>query len=316
MMKIREIKKFLFTFIFLLIFQFAYADEIELTVDDNSLLYQRGVYLLYQEKDYIQAERYLKEAERLGNIDAKYDLAKLYDLIASDNHKIISLLQSSSEQGNVNALVWLGKIYQFGRKGILKDLSKSKYFYEQAALKGSTEAIQLLENLTSSQKKVYLKDEIKWLELKINAGDKAAATELAQLYEKENNNEFALKYYLVAAQNNEINAQEKVGMFYLQGRGCEKDLEKAFYWLLEASKNGNPSAQRQISNLYISHLGNLSAGYAWLVLSLSSMFPNVENLVAVSPDLENLMKIMTVNDLKKGQDLANEYLILIKNNKK
>lgn len=313
-MKIKEIEKRFF--IFLLIFRFAYAGEIGLTVKDQLQLYQQGCYFLYQEKDYLKAEHYLKEAERLGNIDAKYDLARLYDLIEDNNSKIISLLQEAADQGNVNALVWLGKIYQFGRKGILKNINKSRKLYEKAALKGSTEAIQLLENLNSSQKRVSLKDEIKWLELKIEAGDLFSATELAQLYEKDNDNDLALKYYLIAANNNEVNAQEKVGMFYLQGKGCEKNMETAFFWLLEASKNGHPFAQRQISNLYVSYLGKMAEGYAWLVLSLSSMFPNVENLVEVSPDLENLMKNMTLDDLKRGQDLANEYLLLVKNNKK
>lgn len=310
-----KIKRKIFS-IFLLFFQFAYADDADLTPEDQSLLYQKGVYLLYQDRDYVQAERFLREAERLGNIDAKYDLARLYDIQGVDNQTIVSLLQEAANYGNVNALVWLGKIYQYGRKGILKNIIKTKNCFEQAASKGSTEAIQLLENLNANQKKVHLKDEIKWLELKIKDDDVSAMVELAQLYENLNDDEKSLKYYLLAAQKNEMNAQEKVGMFFLQGRGCEKNPEKAFFWLLESAKNGNPTAQRQISYLYVSHLGKLPEGYAWLVLSLSSMFPNADNLVAVSPDLENLMKVMTLDDLKKGQDFANEYLLLVKNNKK
>ena len=92
--------------------------------------------------------------------------------------------------------------------------------------------------------------------------------------------------------------------------------EKAIEWLTKAAKTGYADAGRKLSELYAYSMAEPSKAYAWLVLSLSELFPNVQNLVEVSPDLERLLNTMTPQQVEEGQKLAMEYAEIIRSNKK
>ena len=86
-----------------------------------------GKYYFDVEKDPKQAEQWAKPAADSGNAEAQYYLAKIYDAGTEGKHpnrEIVSILEKSAEQGFTPAQVMLGRIYQFGRRGIAKDLKK------------------------------------------------------------------------------------------------------------------------------------------------------------------------------------------------
>lgn len=53
-----------------------------------------------------------------------------------------------------------------------------------------------------------------------------------------------------SAEQGDSNAQNSLGCLYGDGRGTEKDLQKAFYWFQKAAENGNEVAQSNLGECY------------------------------------------------------------------
>ncbi len=70
----------------------------------------------------------------------------------------------------------------------------------------------------------------------------AARIELEQGCELEEQEKFelAFEFYLKAAKHGSIEAQVNLAHFYDEGKGCEKDSQKAVYWYKRAYKLGCP----------------------------------------------------------------------------
>ena len=105
-------------------------------------------------------------------------------------------------------------------------------------------------------------------------------------------------------------------MLYADGKGVPQSDEKAVEWLTRAAQQGYADAGRKLAMLYAYGKAEPPKAYAWLVLSLSELFPNVQNLVEVSPDLERLLNTMTPQQIEEGQKLAAQYAEIIRANKK
>ena len=103
-----------------------------------------GKYYFDIEKDAKRAEKWIKSAADAGDAEALYYLARIYDESREGKHpnkEVVSILEKSAGLGYTRAQVMLGKIYQFGRRGIPQDLRKAKTWYELAAAKGANEAL-------------------------------------------------------------------------------------------------------------------------------------------------------------------------------
>lgn len=87
-------------------------------------------------------------------------------------------------------------------------------------------------------------------------------------------------------------------------------------WLTKAAEDGYVEAQRKLAQVYTYQNPDPSQAYAWQVVSLSALFPQAKDLVAVSPDLERLMRSMTPEQIKDGQALAVKLVDKIKANKR
>ena len=62
--------------------------------------------------------------------------------------------------------------------------------------------------------------------------------------------EEAVKWYLMAANNNHTHAQFNVGIKYDKGHGVEQNAAEAFNWYFKAANNGHPQAQLNVANMY------------------------------------------------------------------
>ncbi len=95
-----------------------------------------------------QEEKLLLEKAKSGDAKAAFDVACYYEQNEYNNYQTIVLwLNRSATKGYLEAQFALGRIYHFGKPGIIRDLKKAEFWYEQAALQGDLQARNSLEIL-------------------------------------------------------------------------------------------------------------------------------------------------------------------------
>lgn len=311
----------------------AFADDVaSLTAraknGDDAAAMELGRYYYVEKKNAKSAEKWLKQAADAGIADAQYYLARVYDASREGKHpnkEVVAILEKASSSGQTDAQVYLGRIYEFGRKGIARDVKRAEVLYSLAAAKGSNEAMRRLEAIYQASKDGYVKavqadDDVAWLDKSVEQGNAEAALRLAEMsYRGEKvpqNYKRAAELYQIAADAGIVQAQSELGTLYVEGKGVKTDDAKAVELLTAAAKQGYVEAQRKLADLCAMKLKNLPEAYAWQVISLSAMFPNASNLADVSPDLERLLRAMTQDQIKQGQQIASNLVLIIKKNKK
>jgi TPR repeat protein len=86
-------------------------------------------------------------------------------------------------------------------------------------------------------------------------GDPKAQTGLAFMYVKgrgvDKNDTKALKWYRLAAKQNNAFAQLEIGIMYMEGRAVQKDYEEAIKWFRLSAEQGYAGAQRMLGTMYM-----------------------------------------------------------------
>ena len=78
-----------------------------------------------------------------GNVMAKLNLGRLYQMgrgVSKNAVKAVSLYEEAAKQGDLEALVALGGVYQYGEPDVPEDSDKALQYYLKAAGQGSEEA--------------------------------------------------------------------------------------------------------------------------------------------------------------------------------
>jgi hypothetical protein len=98
-------------------------------------------------KDLAKAAEYFKRADKTNDIilAQQNEESKRKEQEAIQQKFIQNL--ALAEKGQVNPMIYVGKCYQ-GGVGVEKDLSKARQWFQKASDKGSTEAVQLLFDLS------------------------------------------------------------------------------------------------------------------------------------------------------------------------
>src|SRR5436190_591040 len=68
------------------------------------------------------------------------------------------------------------------------------------------------------------------------------------------------------AENGNIYSMNRLATCYCNGKGVEKDLEKAFYWYQKAAENGDNDAINNLARCYYNGVGterNLEKAFHW-----------------------------------------------------
>lgn len=95
----------------------------------------------------------------------------------------------------------------------------------------------------------------KWYRLAADSSHPAAQMQLANRYLQDDNDGDAARWYARAAAQGEAQAQFRLGLLYLEGRGVEQDDAQAAKWLNEAAQQGVTAAQNNLGSLYESGRG-------------------------------------------------------------
>jgi uncharacterized protein len=248
--------------------------------------YQKGL-TAAKAGDFSTALREWQPLAEQGVADAQRNLGALYFFgkgVLQDYAEAAKWLRLAAEQGNVDSQGFLGDMYKNGQ-GVLKDNEEAVKWYTLAAEQGNARAKSLLRDLLYSMgKETFSQDEegygcsaanelfkkakelgqteafkyIKFCETyalavggnadaQLNLGEHLIYSDL--IFQ---DNEEAVNWYTLAAEQGNPQAQTNLGLMYEKGQGVLKDNEEAVKWYTLAAEQGNARAKSLLRDLLYS----------------------------------------------------------------
>lgn len=117
----------------------------------------------------------------------------------------------------------------------------------------------------------------------------------------EKNHSEAVKWFRKAAEQGNAEAQYNLGVCYEKGEGVDKNLAEAAKWYRKVAEQGDANAQRNLGLYYIQEKRDNVIGYAWIFLSVKN------GLEDTTSKLAELEKQMDKGEIERAKKLAEEY---------
>ena len=137
------------------------------------------------------------------------------------------------------------------------DIKRSFDCLSRAVSLGSQEALLFINNQgygLVSQKKAPLEVAFKWYQIAAEHGNIDAQINMGNAYIEsygvKQDYRKALEWFQKAAEQGESDAQYNIGYMYTNGYGVEQDYQKAFEWFMKAAEQGNANATNNIGYMY------------------------------------------------------------------
>lgn len=231
------------------------------------------------EKKRSQGEIQYKMKERLKNSSTYNKSSSMGDKIKNRAYYTAKMKAAS---GDANAQFALAGMYYQGIM-IKKDYSEAIKWYEQSARRGHKKAQFNLGYIYFDGRGVP-KDHDEALKWFLEAGkheaggrgDGKADLYIGLIYDERGDDKNAFFWYLDAAKQGYPVAQYKVAMKYREGKGCRKDIKKMIFYLKEAAVQSEAQSQYQLGLAYINGTGvskDLASAKQWM----QSSYANGEN---------------------------------------
>jgi TPR repeat protein len=111
----------------------------------------------------------------------------------------------------------------------------------------------------------------------------------------------ALKWYRLAADQGNAQAQANLGIMYEKGQGVPRNAAEAMRWYRLAADLGNPRAQSGLGAMYADGQGDYVNAYMWFTLSAAQGYQNgIKNR-------DKIAERMTPAQIAEAQKLAREW---------
>lgn len=97
----------------------------------------------YDNREFEKAAEIMQTLADAGNVMAKLNLGRLYQMgrgVPKDAVKAVGLYEAAAKDGDLEALVALGGVYQYGEPDVPEDADKALQYYLKAAGQGFAEA--------------------------------------------------------------------------------------------------------------------------------------------------------------------------------
>lgn len=194
-----------------------------------------------------------------------------------DYETALRLLRAPAEQGDADAQLLLGMMYQDG-EGVPKDSVQAAQWIRKAAEQDNATA-EFALGVMYLQAMGVAKDDtagVRWLEKAARHGLAPAQFTLAKLHEDNGNYAEALRWYRLLAGRGDADSQNDVGHMYETGRGVPQNYAEAANWYRLAADQGNAEAQNNLGTLYAKGRGvprDDILAYMWFALSAAQNHP-------------------------------------------
>ncbi len=190
----------------------------------------------------------VRKASLLGSSEARDHLALREAAKLSNDPEAPSRLLALAQQGDANAMNWLGHQNEYQNPQTALD------WHQQAAGLGHAESAYTVGYLLEKRFQRPASEAYNWYLKAANLGDSRAQIEVGLMNETgrgtpENSIE-AIEWYRKAADQGDVSARYLLGLRYLNGVGTDKDAQKALDYLKEAAFASYKAAQLQLAHIY------------------------------------------------------------------
>lgn len=239
------------------------------------------------EKDEKKAFSYYEKAAALGDVDGIVKVGRAYLNgigVPIDYEKSLHFFESAASQNSPEAMVliayqyengkgvaidyekplqWLARAEQSCHLWLARELSEKDREYYGSLLQDvdnkrkhyeSVSCVELIgkEGCPMEQRQKAFS---RLSELAHEGKDSRAQVSMGILYEEgkfvKQDDQKALEYYLMAAENGSTGAMNNIGNFYFHGKGVAKAYDKAFTWYRKAADlSGNAAAECSLGMCY------------------------------------------------------------------
>lgn len=246
--------------------------------------------------DYPHAQGMIGSLYYFGALPRNYEKAFIHSKIAA-------------EAGQEASQLLLGKMYMLGR-GIEKNDAQSAMWFERAASQGEAMSQMFLAAAYSVGRGVEKNTltAANWAHKSAEQGNEGSMFLLGGLYRNGGDGldvdyKKAVKWFRLAADQGNSNAQAELASMYFGGEGVLQDYEEAFKWFKRAAEQGDDSAQGKLGIMYMTGSGiskDLVRAHMWLNLARYNGWqaPGGRNL------RDEVAQELTAYDLMKAQRLA------------
>lgn len=211
----------------------------------------------------------LRERALNGDQAAARELAVHYDVEGNAPEasrwmsEYVSLAEKGANNGDVGAMMNLGKLFYSGSRLYPKNLEKARYWLTRAADSGNA-AAQYQVAVMASQGRGGPKDEktadcyygkaLQTWKKEAAAGDSKAAFWAALVYERklvpDSSPEKSVPYLRQAAESGNLTAQNLLAFKYRDGLGVPQDAVKAVEWFEKAADRKDLGAVMELGMMY------------------------------------------------------------------
>lgn len=202
------------------------------------------------EHDITMAVKYFKKAAKRGDSDANYKLGMVYGEAYKDTQKSLEYYKSAAGGGHKCAQLMLGLIDLKGR-GVCQNTEEVLPLLTLSEEQGVEIAERVLGDLFAEAQDE--KNAIKWYIKAAEDGDVQAKVKLASIclqQEDLEHDQIAFDWLFDAALLGHTKSQVAIGVAYKIGAGVEKNAEEALIWLTKAARKGDVEAKFQLGDLY------------------------------------------------------------------
>ncbi len=273
---------------------------------ENVAMYDFANYILtpYYKGDKNIGYFWLERAAQKGNINAQYELGRLYlvgKYFDKDVLKASLWFERAAELGNIPAILELAKIYLSKKYDLynpnegVKLLNKIK--------QQNVNAMILLANLHHDGDVLEHNDELtkKYLNQAVQLGSFEASYELGKIFIEQNNFIEGVSLLDEAAKHNIVEAIYLLADIYYSGSGVPKFVDKAAFYYYKAACMGNTDAQYKFAKLCLKEKNEDAEKRAKYWLRKASDSGHLKSLCEYGKILKHLADLKTENTINKEQ---------------
>ena len=215
--------------------------------------FQKGL-TAYKSGDYATALREWKALAELGDAGAQSNLGLMYDIgkgVPEDDKEAVKWYRLAAEQGHASAQYLLGMMYDDG-DGVPEDDKEAMKWYRLAAEQGHASAQYHLGLMYDNGDGVPEDDKeaVKWYKLAGEQGN-VDAQKKVQEFQKKIAEQNELRELQARAKRGDADAQFGLGLMYDMGKGVSEDDKEAVKWYKLAAEQGNADAQERYGELVL-----------------------------------------------------------------
>lgn len=225
-----------------------------------------------KKKDYKEAlENYLKASEYGDSAEAQCQIGEYYynvfqgeegyedDSLSQEQclDEAIKYYKKAAEKGNQHAEYKLFEV--FFDKG---ESEKAFKLLEQSARSGNAESQNMMGTCKSFERfgmEINEEEAVKWYRMAADQGYAEAQCNLAFCYKKgigvEEDEQEAYKWYKIAAEQGYPDGQDELGTCYELGIGVKENPAEAYKWYRKAAEQGYAEAQCDVGDCYKDGIG-------------------------------------------------------------